>query len=85
MSEVEAAGAFVRRLQVGGDALAVECGVMSGQQRGADALVLPVRADGQVLMEGTGRVVPVQLLIEGQEVAQVRAGESGQRRQSGSG
>ena len=40
------------------------------QQRGAGALALPVRADredGQVLVEDAGRVVAVQLLIEGQE------------------
>ena len=54
---------------------------MGVQQRGADALALAVRADredGQVVMVGTGRVVAVQLLIEGQEVTQVRAGEGGQ-------
>jgi hypothetical protein len=81
VGEVEAAGAFVRRLQVGRYALALEYGVMSVQQRGADALALPFRPDredGQVVMESTGRVVAVQCLIESQEIAEVRAGDGSQ-------
>ena len=40
------------------------------QQCGAGALSLPVRADcedGQVVVEDPGRMVPVELLVEGQE------------------
>ena len=81
VAEVEAAGAFVGRLQVARDALVVQDGVMCSQQRGADAPPLPVRLDrqdGQVVVEYACRMVTVQRFIEGQEVTQVRAGEGGQ-------
>jgi hypothetical protein len=73
VGEVEAAGALVGGFQVGGDALVLKCGVAGVQQCGACALPLPVRADsqdGQVVVEDSGRVVPVELLVEGQEPVQ---------------
>ena len=48
----------------------VEDGVVGAQQRGAGALALPVRADGedgQVVVRDAGRVVAVQFLVEGHE------------------
>ena len=45
-------------------------GVVGVQQRGADALALQVRADGedgQVVVRDTGQVVGIQFLIKGHE------------------
>ena len=62
MAQVDATGALVGCLQVGHDAFGVEDGVVGVQQRGAGALTLPVRADGedgQVVVFDAGQVVGV--------------------------
>ena len=82
VAQVELAGAQVGGFQVGGRAgVAVEHLVVGAQQRAADALALPVRPDGedgQVVVGGAGRVVPVERCVEGQEPAGPGAGRGGE-------
>ena len=77
-----AAGSLAGGLQVGGLAdLGVEVAVVGLQQRGADALALPVGPDGQdrqVMVGEPGRVMLVQRGVERLEPVQVRAGRPGQ-------
>src|ERR1019366_6659016 len=71
-AEVDLPGTQVGGFQVGGNAGLVERRVVGAQQRGAGALALPLWADsedGQVTVGDTGRVVPVERRVEGQEPA----------------
>src|ERR1039458_8870999 len=81
MGAVQAAGPQVRGFQVGGDPAAVQGRVVSAQQRGAQSVALPVRADGQqgqVVVGGPGGVAAVPFLVKGPEPAGPGTGDGGE-------
>src|ERR1017187_6472504 len=81
MGAVQTAGPQVRGFQVGGDLVAVQGRVVSAQQRGAQTVALPVRADGQqgqVVVGGPGGGAAVQFLVKGPEPAGPGTGDGGE-------
>jgi hypothetical protein len=79
-ARVDAAGPLVGCFQVAHNALPVKDGVAGVQQRGADTLALPVRADGkdgQVVVLGTGQMAGMEFPVEGDEPPGPPAGDPG--------
>jgi hypothetical protein len=69
------------RSQVGGDAVAVQGGVVGARQRGADPVSWPVRAHGQdrqVMVSEPGRVADLQRMVEGPEPVDPGTGHRGE-------
>jgi hypothetical protein len=81
VAKVKAAGLLVGCFQVSGDPMMVQNRMVSGEQRGTDAVALPAGAngqDGQVVVRGAGQVMSIQRPVKDSEPIDLRPGDLGQ-------